>query len=145
MESFNQPATKLSNNLVNQIILKDKIILKNRSGEVNEKAMKLNTTDEFFILNNEKPPNTLLQTPVCRICLESNNSQEDKLIKPCACKGSASTVHEQCIEKWLKLTNSTLKQARNRKCKLCLKSFVLNENKLQYIALFKLGAQFTST
>ena len=102
MESFNQPATKLSNNLVNQIILKDKIILKNRSGEVNEKAMKLNTTDEFFILNNEKPPNTLLQTPVCRICLESNNSQEDKLIKPLL----AREVLRQC-------TNSVSKNGLN--------------------------------
>ena len=37
----------------------------------------------------------------CRICY-SNEEVDDRLIKPCNCKGSMENVHEKCINKWIR-------------------------------------------
>ena len=52
----------------------------------------------------------------CRICLEGE--EEGRLIKPCACLGSISYVHEKCLAEWIRR-----KQQENRKikvtCEMC--------------------------
>ncbi|XP_023226176.1 E3 ubiquitin-protein ligase MARCH3-like isoform X1 [Centruroides sculpturatus] len=76
--------------------------------------------------NNDKKENLSLNTtsnsitgtinisrsdePKCRICYY--NSQKEKLISPCQCKGSIGLIHRTCLQKWLETrdTNS---------CELC--------------------------
>lgn len=44
----------------------------------------------------------------CRICLE----EEGIMIQPCNCKGTAAHVHEECLGRWLSVSNLT-------KCEIC--------------------------
>ena len=44
---------------------------------------------------------------ICRYCLEDNN---EKLLYPCACKGSG--VHLSCLERWIK-------ESRRTECEIC--------------------------
>ena len=37
-----------------------------------------------------------LETPTCRICLESTTTQENPFLKPCRCTGSMENVHADC-------------------------------------------------
>lgn len=37
---------------------------------------------------------------VCRICLESDATDEDPHIAPCRCKGSMRWVHRSCLDEW---------------------------------------------
>lgn len=40
------------------------------------------------------------EEPCCRICLESEDSQENPLISPCRCSGSMRYVHRNCLDEW---------------------------------------------
>ena len=44
----------------------------------------------------------------CRICLE----EDGVLIQPCDCKGSTASVHRECLERWVKESNSEV-------CEIC--------------------------
>ncbi|XP_075214635.1 E3 ubiquitin-protein ligase MARCHF3-like isoform X2 [Lycorma delicatula] len=44
-------------------------------------------------------------TPVCRICHEGNNNEEE-LASPCDCTGTMKYVHISCLEKWLSTSSS---------------------------------------
>ena len=41
----------------------------------------------------------------CRICLDEDNLEN--LIQPCNCTGSTAFVHEECLLKWLTVSNRT--------------------------------------
>ncbi|OBZ79043.1 E3 ubiquitin-protein ligase MARCH11 [Grifola frondosa] len=36
----------------------------------------------------------------CRICLDGEDSELGRLIRPCLCKGSISYVHVKCLQRW---------------------------------------------
>ena len=38
----------------------------------------------------------------CRVCLSSENSEENPLISPCACAGSVKHIHLDCLKEWIK-------------------------------------------
>ena len=38
---------------------------------------------------------------LCRICLSSDEEEDDPLISPCKCKGSMSSLHFSCLKTWL--------------------------------------------
>ena len=41
----------------------------------------------------------------CRICLDGDNESElDRLISPCLCKGSSRYIHLKCLERWRELS-----------------------------------------
>jgi hypothetical protein len=51
----------------------------------------------------------------CRFCLEGGVTTINKLIDPCACRGSAQYVHQLCLRKWI-----VLDPERNSKlCTVC--------------------------
>ena len=37
----------------------------------------------------------------CRICLQSEVTQNDELRAPCKCEGSVKYVHLSCLKKWI--------------------------------------------
>ncbi|KAF1743691.1 hypothetical protein MXB_4543 [Myxobolus squamalis] len=51
---------------------------------------------------------------MCKICFSKdlNGDDDAKLISPCKCKGSLAHVHEDCLQKWMKIKYGT-------KCELC--------------------------
>ena len=56
---------------------------------------------------------------------DDENIQEGRrsgrmLTRPCACHGSMSSVHEDCLVKWLKYKNIS-------HCELCLTKFIIKE------------------
>ncbi len=49
----------------------------------------------------------------CRICLQSDNSNENKLLdNVCGCSGSMKYVHERCINTWIRIS-------KNDTCEVC--------------------------
>mmetsp|Transcript_22616 Transcript_22616/g.90651 ORF Transcript_22616/g.90651 Transcript_22616/m.90651 type:complete len:126 (+) Transcript_22616:87-464(+) len=52
----------------------------------------------------------LNSAPCCRICHE----RSDELIKPCNCRGTMATVHQECIQMWL-----THRNPDQMTCELC--------------------------
>jgi hypothetical protein len=46
---------------------------------------------------------------VCRFCLESDGG---RLVSPCNCKGSVSTVHIKCLDTWMQIK-------RSQRCPIC--------------------------
>ena len=49
----------------------------------------------------------------CRICLDSIEEGDNKLLSICKCKGSLGYVHRDCVLRWIKERNG------NRTCELC--------------------------
>jgi hypothetical protein len=60
-----------------------------------------------------------MKTKICRICLE----EDDKVISPCNCKGSAEFVHEACLQKWRR-------NQRRFRCEICHSHYNLSSNYL---------------
>lgn len=50
-------------------------------------------------------PSPLTSAPSCRICLDSNPT--DQLISPCLCRGSQGYVHLSCLQEWIVRTVDT--------------------------------------
>ena len=36
----------------------------------------------------------------CRVCFESEESDENELIAPCNCNGYSRYIHRKCLERW---------------------------------------------
>lgn len=51
----------------------------------------------------------------CRICLE-----DDDLISPCKCSGTAAYVHEECLVKWMNVSGRS-------DCEICKHEYVFEE------------------
>ncbi|KAK7694766.1 hypothetical protein QCA50_001954 [Cerrena zonata] len=49
--------------------------------------------------NATEPPSSP-QEKQCRICLDGEDHELGKLIRPCLCKGSISYVHVKCLQRW---------------------------------------------
>ena len=56
------------------------------------------------------------QTSNCRFCLDSHDTANDRLISPCACKGSAKYVHQACLQKW---RDSAANPYNRVRCEIC--------------------------
>ena len=53
--------------------------------------------------------------PVCRICLDS--APLEHLCRPCACRGTQSYVHAQCLRQWQATSTSLSRQSICPVCK----------------------------
>lgn len=61
------------------------------------------------------------EAPLCKFCLESNDTSKNPFIEPCDCRGSMKFVHEQCLTRWRRLN-----PARNADfCLLCMQPYRL--------------------
>ena len=68
----------------------------------------------------------------CRICLDSNEEDDNKLISICNCKGSLEYIHRDCAIKWIKERNG------NYTCELCKTKYdkkQLNTNEINSISI----------
>eukprot|EP01067_Filipodium_phascolosomae_P005900 Filipodium_phascolosomae@DN402_c0_g2_i1.p1 len=72
----------------------------------------------------------ILATIPCRICLlDGQDSLDDPLIAPCACKGSIEWVHLCCLKRWIDGRRGTEGQAtgsqffKQLQCELCKQNF----------------------
>lgn len=48
---------------------------------------------------------------ICRIC-HCEAEKDDPLISPCVCSGSLMYIHQACLQKWIKATDT-------KSCELC--------------------------
>ena len=51
---------------------------------------------------------------ICRICYSTGDLQS--LIAPCECSGTMGILHQNCLERWLEISNTT-------KCEICQHEF----------------------
>ncbi|GJE87665.1 E3 ubiquitin-protein ligase MARCH [Phanerochaete sordida] len=54
--------------------------------------------------------------PQCRICLDGEDPELGRLIRPCLCKGSVSYVHVKCLHRW---RNSSTSNSAFYRCPQC--------------------------
>ncbi|CAF0858498.1 unnamed protein product [Rotaria sordida] len=59
---------------------------------------------------NEQDKNEIGNLQVCRICYSTGDLQS--LIAPCECSGTMGILHQNCLERWLEISNTT-------KCEIC--------------------------
>ena len=52
---------------------------------------------------------------ICRIC-HCEAEKDDPLISPCICSGSLMYIHQACLQKWIKATDT-------KSCELCKYEF----------------------
>lgn len=73
----------------------------------------------------------------CRICYGNENSRDLQLISPCACKGSISHVHKQCLMKWVRSGLALKKAGSTIECEICKAELPLQLNHLPYLQLLQ--------
>lgn len=55
----------------------------------------------------------------CRICGDDECTKQNPLIAPCACTGSISKVHVECLEKWILNRPGNRAAGDNLECEIC--------------------------
>lgn len=79
---------------------------------------------KFDQKSNEYPPNAEINTTEndafidkreCWICYDGD--KPEPLIQPCACTGDVSSVHHDCLRRWLMESSSSSRE--NLRCKVC--------------------------
>jgi E3 ubiquitin-protein ligase DOA10 len=68
----------------------------------------------------------------CRICLDSCEEEDNKLLNICECKGSIKYIHKECVMKWIKERNG------NTRCELCKTKYDKEKLKINPIEKFKI-------
>lgn len=53
----------------------------------------------------------------CWICYDLD--KEEPLIQPCKCKGDVSSVHHECLQRWLVESFAACQSEKELKCKVC--------------------------
>lgn len=56
---------------------------------------------------------------ICRICFGGESAE--RLVRPCACRGTIAAVHRSCLERWLL-------QAATSYCELCRHHYVVTRS-----------------
>jgi len=68
----------------------------------------------------------------CRICLDSSEEEDNKLLSICECKGSIKYIHRKCVMKWIKERNG------NTRCELCKTKYDKEKLKINPIEKLKI-------
>ena len=76
----------------------------------------------------------------CRICYENEKENKNKLIYPCACKGTQKYVHAECLEKWRK---KKIHQIEYLQCQECKKFYHIGKKYSRETMKFNLGFPFS--
>lgn len=53
----------------------------------------------------------------CFICYDADKNEP--LIQPCRCKGDVSSVHIECLQRWLAESFAVCQNEKELKCKVC--------------------------
>lgn len=53
-----------------------------------------------------------ISSGACRICFEDSNTEENPIVCPCACAGSISGMHPECLRKWLDFKTIAKKKSK---------------------------------
>jgi E3 ubiquitin-protein ligase MARCH1/8 len=72
---------------------------------------------------------TRLNENICRVCLEPE-FDNNVLIAPCRCIGSAKYIHEECLKTWLLSLDEDI---ANTYCEICSEKFSM---KYDIISIF---------
>lgn len=73
-------------------------------------------------MNPDELQNNLIKE--CRICFDTEISDDDPLISPCACKGTSKYVHKNCLNQW---RNVNYGGVAYEKCMECNEDYVISE------------------
>ena len=92
---------------------------------VNRRRNQTNTITYRSIDRSRSDP-----SEVCRICYSTGDLRS--LIAPCDCSGTMGILHQDCLERWLEISNTT-------KCEICQHEFdvVRYPKSLIYVSLIK--------
>lgn len=64
---------------------------------------------------------------MCRICYDDEETEDNKLIRPCKCKGTQKWIHEKCLLEWL---NMNLNNPEKRDyCDICKYKFRIRDSR----------------
>ena len=61
------------------------------------------------------------EAPLCRFCLDTNETTKNPLLQPCSCRGSMRFVHKKCLMRWR--VQDPIRNAEI--CLLCLTPYIL--------------------
>lgn len=76
-----------------------------------------------YVLSKEEEEEDL---NICRICYDNQETDDNKLIRPCKCKGTQRWIHEKCLLRWL---NVNINNPEKRDyCDLCKYKFKIRDN-----------------
>lgn len=76
---------------------------------------------ELEVHSSDPVPVSLLALPSCRICLESTNSTDNRLVSNCGhCKGSQQYIHTNCRQRWI-----VMHPDKALECETCRQSLVV--------------------
>lgn len=81
---------------------------RNRLGQQQFRNHNLESSNEANTSQADKSD----EDPICRICRLTSEKSKEKLLSPCACKGTLAYIHRTCLERWLKRSGITY-------CELC--------------------------
>lgn len=82
-------------------------------------------------IQEEKKYNSILTKEeenlnICRICYDNEETEDNKLIRPCKCKGTQRWIHEKCLLRWL---NVNINNPEKRDyCDICKYKFKIRDN-----------------
>jgi len=99
----------------------------------------LKKTPEIF--KNYKDCSSIDNTEsnICRICLQSNATEEDPMISICKCKGSMNIIHLKCLSQWLQHKLSVREMAKKAGITYTVKAYNCEICKEPYPISIKYG------
>lgn len=74
-------------------------------------------------MSPEEGRSFLIYSSDCWICYDSDRM--DPLIQPCKCTGDVSSVHHECLRRWL--AESCGKSREHMTCKVCSSPYKVEE------------------
>ena len=57
----------------------------------------------------------------CRFCLDDQETPDNAMIEPCACRGSVQYVHRMCLRRWAQMD-----EANSFRCSICATLFTVD-------------------
>ena len=101
-----------------------------------ESSLHIDLTDDHAKLIEQENGRTKhprprpLPPPLCRICLCASNSEHERLLRPCNCRGPFTFAHQHCLVEWLRASQSDA-------CDVCRFRFVLQRCSLPCSRYFR--------
>lgn len=102
-----------------------------------KKAQKL-SREIISKIQEEKKYNSILTKEeedlnICRICFDHEETEDNKLIRPCKCKGTQKWIHEKCLLAWLNI-NINNPEKRDY-CDICKYKFRIRDNNTENLII----------
>jgi len=59
------------------------------------------------------------EEPMCRICFEEDEQDDNRLISPCKCDGTQKFVHQKCLREWQRSVQTYRPNHPDQVCSIC--------------------------